>query len=411
MHDVRILELLTAITRDASGRGTAARELGEYLGGEDLLILIPNEAHAIHLPVFGFPQTLFGGRRWRQFISEVILKSFGVAELAYPTAGRQRQAKGWAASDKSILVLFDGEANLERVQVVCSLLPLISANFEGERTTIAAAGNAKIAQQAAQKARELAQALDSVHRQLQATVILREKDISERQRIEAELARSNTDLQRFAYIAAHDLQEPLRTIVSFSQLLTLRYRTSLSGEAQQLLDFIVKGGVRMQELIHALLCYAQVSGSFQTEPTDANAALEISLSNLQSKMDETQATVSHDHLPVVLGEKTQLIRLFDNLLSNALKYRGERSPRLHISLQQRDSDCTISVQDNGIGIDPKYQNQIFGLFQRLHSTEYPGTGLGLATCRRIVERFGGRIWVESRESEGSKFSFTLFLAK
>ena len=166
----------------------------------------------------------------------------------------------------------------------------------------------------------------------------------------------------------------------------------------------------MEELINGLLIFSQVSGPFATKPTDAGVALKKALTDLRSKIEETGATVTHDALPVVLGEPTQLIRLLENLLSNALKYRGERPPRIHISAGCRDSEAVISVQDNGIGMEPRYQEQVFGLFQRLHGNEYPGAGLGLATCRRIVERLGGRIWIESRLGEGSKFSFTIPLA-
>lgn len=410
MPDVHTLELVAALTRDISGRRTAARELAQYLGAEDLLLLIPDRVHAIHLPAFGFPQTLFGGRLWREFISQVIGESFAIAELSYPTQSERRTARGWVCEGNVVCVLFDGQPSLDRVQIVCSLIPLISAAFEGERTTIEAAGRAKIAQETAHKARELAEALDSVRRQLQATVILREEDIRQRQRIEADLERSNTDLQRFAYVAAHDLQEPLRTIVGFSRLLLKRYRTALDSDGQQFLDLIVSGGLRMEELINGLLIFSQVSGPFATKPTDAGVALKKALTDLRSKIEETGATVTHDALPVVLGEPTQLIRLLENLLSNALKYRGEHPPRIHVSAGCRDSEVVISVQDNGIGIEPRYQEQVFGLFQRLHGNEYPGAGLGLATCRRIVERLGGRIWIESRVGEGSKFSFTIPLA-
>lgn len=407
MLDARLLDLLAALARDSSRRGIVARELAQHLGAEDLLILLPHPARAIHLPVIGFPQTLYGGRLWREFVSDVLAKSCAVAELSYPAQDATRTARGWAAKDGAILVLFDGRPDLERVQAVCSLLPLISADFEGERTTIVSAGQTKLAQQTARQARELAEALDSVRRQLQATVILREQDIAERQRAEAELERSNTDLQRFASVAAHDLQEPLRTIVVFSQLLVKQYRNALDSEAQEILDLIIQGGLRMQDLIHGLLNYGQVSGPFVAAPADAAAALEAAITDLRTKIDETGAAVTYDTLPVLLGEPSLLTRLFQNLLSNALKYRGPRPPCIHVSAQRRDSEWVISVQDNGIGIDPKYQDRIFGLFQRLHTHEYPGTGLGLATCRRIVERLGGRIWVESQPGKGSKFSFTL----
>jgi signal transduction histidine kinase len=407
MADARILELLTALTRDPVRRSASAAELAQGLGADDLLILLPDPAHGVYLPAFGFPQTLFGGRLWREFVLQAIAKSFATAELSYPVAQRRRKARGWVANDNSILVLFDGQPDPARVEMVRSLLPLITTTFEGERAAIAAAGQTKIAQQTAQQARELAEALDSVRRQLQSTIALREEDLSRRRGIEEDLARSNTDLQRFAYVAAHDLQEPLRTMVTYSQLLVQRHGATLPGEAHELLDVIVKGGVRMQELIHGLLSYAQVSGPFSTVPTDASIALEIAITDLRSKIEETQATVTHDVLPIVLGEQTQLIRLFANLLSNALKYRGERAPQIHVSCVRRESEYVFSVQDNGIGIDAKYQDQIFGLFQRLHSREYPGTGLGLATCRRIVERLGGKIWVESQPGEGAKFSFSL----
>jgi PAS domain S-box-containing protein len=243
------------------------------------------------------------------------------------------------------------------------------------------------------------------------------RDITDRKRAEevlaekaSELTRSNADLQQFAYVTSHDLQEPLRGIISFSQLLARRYSGQLGEDADQFLEYIVSGAHRMKGLIDALLTYSRVVnvGAVPFAPVRLDAAIHSASMNLQTAVEESRAQVTQDPLPTVLADQVQLVQLFQNLISNAIKYRlPEVTPRIHISATRAAGHCVVSVRDNGIGIDADQAERIFGVFERLHGKDIPGTGIGLAICKRIVEKHGGRIWVESRQGEGATFRFTL----
>lgn len=242
------------------------------------------------------------------------------------------------------------------------------------------------------------------------------RDISERKQIAkllaqhaADLARSNADLEQFAYAASHDLQEPLRMISSYLELLAQRYQGQLDGTAQRWMTYAVDGAAHMRRLISDLLDYSRVGRlgrPFTT--TDCGQTLRTVLSNLQRLIAETGAVVEMDALPVLQADPSQLTQLFQNLLENAIKYRSDHPPRLRVAAQRQQSGWLFSVKDNGIGIAPEYAERIFLIFQRLHTrAEYPGTGIGLAICQRIVERHGGRIWVESQVGQGATFYFLL----
>ena len=224
-----------------------------------------------------------------------------------------------------------------------------------------------------------------------------------------ELARSNAELERFAYIASHDLQEPLRMVSSYVQLLARRYKGRLDSDANEFIAFAVDGATRMQRLINDLLTYSRVGTKGRPfEPTDCNTVLDQSLVNLSATIKETRAVITSDDLPTVMADETQVAQLLQNLVSNAVKFRGEDSPRIHISCEQENNEWILSVSDNGIGIDPAYHERIFAIFQRLHGkSEYPGTGIGLAICKKIVERHGGRMWLESEPGKGSTFYSTI----
>ncbi len=224
-----------------------------------------------------------------------------------------------------------------------------------------------------------------------------------------ELARSNTDLEQFAYVASHDLQEPLRMIASYVELLQLDYADRLDDEGREFITYAVEGALRMKALINDLLAYSRV-GSRQAalRPTFSEAILAATLMDLQFVIAETQTVVTYDALPTVLADATQMHLLLQNLLSNAIKFRADRPPRIHLSATRNGSEWTFAVRDNGIGISSKHAERIFVLFQRLHSKQkYSGTGIGLAVCKRVVERHGGRIWIESTPGEGTTFFFTL----
>jgi PAS domain S-box-containing protein len=225
----------------------------------------------------------------------------------------------------------------------------------------------------------------------------------------AELARSNAELAQFAYVASHDLQEPLRMVASYTQLLAKRYGDKLDADARDFIGYAVDGATRMQALITDLLNYSRVGTHGKAfQPVNCEAVLEQVLSVLKLAVNESGAVVSHDPLPTVMGDEMQLSQLFQNLVANALKFRCEAPPQVHVSAKRHEQAWQFSIRDNGIGIAPDYSERIFMIFQRLHSrSEYPGTGIGLAICKKIVERHGGRIWVKSQPGTGSTFFFTI----
>jgi signal transduction histidine kinase len=225
----------------------------------------------------------------------------------------------------------------------------------------------------------------------------------------AELQRSNSELEQFAYIASHDLQEPLRKVASFTQLLQRRYGGQLDARADQYIEFAVDGAQRMQALISDLLAYSRVGRSDRAPAlVSSDAALTQARANLAEQMEQTGATIETGHLPLVLAELPLLIAVFQNLLSNALKFSGEAAPRIVIRVRRDGSSWLFSFSDNGIGLEPEFADRIFVIFQRLHDrASYPGTGIGLAMTRKIIENFGGKIWLDTTYTGGTRFCFTL----
>lgn len=224
------------------------------------------------------------------------------------------------------------------------------------------------------------------------------------------LLRANEDLNQFAFAASHDLQEPLRVITSYSQLLLIRYRDKLDGDAATWAEFITEGTTRMRDLLKGLLAYTKMANEREAaaERVDLNRVLSIVLENCKLAIEEAAATVTSDPLPAVQGQEPHFIQLLQNLISNSLKYRAAgRSPRIHVFAERQNGHWKIAVKDNGMGIAPEYHKQIFGIFKRLHGNTISGTGIGLAICQRVVDRYGGNLWVESREDEAATFYFTL----
>ncbi len=232
-----------------------------------------------------------------------------------------------------------------------------------------------------------------------------ERKVTERT---SELRRSNQDLEQFAYVASHDLQEPLRMVAGFTQLLARRYQSVLDEKANQYIHYAVDGVERMQQLIQGLLEYSRVGRSQPVEPVSCEEAFARAITSLRHSIQRVQAVVTRDSLPTVPGSLTQLTQLFQNLIANALKFHGAEPPRIHVSAERNESEWLLTFRDNGIGIDPRHAERVFAIFQRLHTREeYPGTGIGLAICKRIVERHGGRIWVDSQPGQGAAFHLTL----
>jgi len=223
------------------------------------------------------------------------------------------------------------------------------------------------------------------------------------------LQQSNDDLNQFAYAASHDLQEPLRMVSLYSQMLQRKYGEKLDAEADEFIAFIVGGAKRMEQLLRDLLAYSQTGSSSEgpVQPVDCAEAMRKVVLNLQASVEQSNATITWDPLPTVHAHEIRLMQLLQNLISNAIKYRSEEPPAIHVSAERRGQDWYFAVRDNGIGIDPEYAHEVFRIFRRLHGQDYPGTGIGLAICQRIVERYGGRIWVESTLGRGSCFCFTV----
>jgi PAS domain S-box-containing protein len=246
--------------------------------------------------------------------------------------------------------------------------------------------------------------------------IIQHRDITERKQAEVrlqktmeDLARSNAELEQFAYVASHDLQEPLRMVASYMQLIEKRYKSKLDADADEFIGYAVDGAVRMKAMINDLLNFSRLATRGKDpEPVDCQAVLSTAMTNLGVAIEESQAEISNDSLPMVKGDETQLVRLFQNLLDNAIKFRGADIPRVQISCQAQNGSYLFSIRDNGIGIDPQYFDRIFIVFQRLREKEnYPGTGIGLAMCKKIVERHHGKIWIDSEPGKGTTFYFTL----
>lgn len=224
-----------------------------------------------------------------------------------------------------------------------------------------------------------------------------------------ELARSNQDLEQFAYAASHDLQEPLRMVATYTQLLAERYKGKLDSDADKYIHYAVDGALRMQKLVQDLLAFSRVGRhGIALESTDCNTVLELSLSNLNAAIQESGAVIRHGPLPVVMADSSQLVQVFQNLIGNAIKFRGSEAPSIQVNAEATANEWIFSVTDNGIGIPPEQTENVFVIFRRLHThAEYPGNGIGLSVCKKIVERHGGRIWVKSEPGRGSNFQFTL----
>lgn len=244
------------------------------------------------------------------------------------------------------------------------------------------------------------------------------QDITERKQAEqalndlnTSLRRANEDLEQFAFSASHDLQEPLRTVAIYSQMMKKEFGGVLGPRGDEYIRYTVEGALRMQQLVRDLLAYAHASlpDAAPAEPVSAKAALEQALANLRTAIVETKVSITFSELPSIPMRNAHVVQLFQNLISNAIKYRKPEPLQIHISAEPHAGGRWLfRVQDNGIGIDPRYQQQVFGIFKRLHGPEeYPGTGMGLAICRRILEQHGGRIWVESKAGEGATFLFTI----
>lgn len=266
----------------------------------------------------------------------------------------------------------------------------------------------------------LARALARTSATLREQAAALEREIAERTRNEQrmaentlELRRSNAELEQFAYIASHDLQEPLRMVASYTELLAQRYQGQLDERADKYIKYAVDGAKRMQRLVNDLLTFSRVGRNERpTQPTDLNEVVGTVLKNLGHAVSKSGATIETRNLPTVMADDVQIGQVFQNLIGNAIKFHGERAPHIRISAENTTGKCLCSVADNGIGIEAQYSERIFQMFQRLHDREtYEGSGIGLAIAKKIVERHGGKIWFESEPGKGTTFFFTLAAAQ
>ncbi|MGA2194310.1 MAG: ATP-binding protein, partial [Bryobacteraceae bacterium] len=241
------------------------------------------------------------------------------------------------------------------------------------------------------------------------TILLAIEDATDRKQAEETLRTTNAELQHFAYALTHDLQEPLRMVVNFTELLGREYAGKLGNDADTFISYSVQGALRIEALLKGLLAYWEITDREQDSfsPIDCGTVLAKALLNLQVAIAENGAVVTSDPLPTVVAEEVLLTQLFQNLISNSIKYRSKEAPRIHVSAERDAEGWMFAVRDNGIGIDPQDADRVFGMFKRLHGSEIPGTGIGLALCKKVVERKGGRIWVESEIGKGATFKFTI----
>jgi signal transduction histidine kinase len=370
-------------TPRGSGAGLIGLAYGLFAAGAGAAVILsfsrPTLAVAVSLVVTGsalFALSSVYGRTVRSLTKEHDARER--AEAARGTAEKE-QAR---AQDERMLAA-EGEARAQREQLQAQ---------EARRRAEEAQRRAEEAQSRAQEA------------QAASELMRKQLDVYSR-----ELARSNAELEQFAYVASHDLQEPLRMIASYVQLLDRRYQGQLDADADKYIRYAVDGATRMQRLINDLLAFSRV-GTRKREAARVSleAALDRTLGDLKKAIEETGANVTRGPLPDVVGDDQQIGQLLQNLIGNAIKFHGETPPRIHLAAERRDGEIEVSVRDNGIGIDPQFFQRIFIIFQRLHGPgRYPGTGIGLALCKKIVERHGGRIWVESPAGQGTTFRFTL----
>ena len=239
---------------------------------------------------------------------------------------------------------------------------------------------------------------------------LREKKLrQEHKHTLEELARSNRDLEQFAYVASHDLQEPLRMVASYTQLLAERYGGKLDADADKFIHYAVDGALRMQTLVRDLLAFSRIGrDGAHPDRTNCNAVLETAVKNLGIAIEQSGAQVTHHHLPTIVIDTSQLLQVFQNLIGNAIKFRDSEPPTIQVSASEEGKDWVFSVADNGIGIAPEHAETVFTIFKRLHTREeYPGSGIGLSICKKIIEQQGGKIWIDSQPGQGCTFKFTL----
>ena len=409
MNRFRSALSLVALLGAEGDRTERSRALAKVLGAEDLLIFITDPEVGALIPAKGFLRTLPEASAWKSFLTETVREGHRQAILPFPTTETETSCIGRSADGQTVIVLMGGDVDRDLLDDLVALLPLLSVVFKAEQTVLNAKATTSLARSAARQLRDQAASLEQARRMAHDEVIERRRAEDALQAKALELERSNRDLQQFGAIVSHDLQEPLRMVSSYLSLIERRCSDRLDEKAKEYLTYATSGAERMSRLIKALLSYAQVgveSRIFGMVPLEA--AVQEAIINLTQRVAETKAEIQVADLPSIRGDHVLLVQLFQNLISNALKFKGVNPPVICITSDTNGSTWKISVSDNGIGVSQENRERIFGVFQRLHGQDqYEGNGIGLATCRRIVDRHGGRIWVDSELGAGSTFRFTL----
>ena len=415
------LKALAALL-DPHGRRAAADALAQQVGAEALLVFLWDEQANAFIPAPGFKSTIAGGKVWREFFMRC--ESGILVRDELPLERNGNPAPVTALCDHGSIFAFVGRPSEEALSPFQAAVPLLAQLFQHEKNELELAARARLANASAVKAQQLSDALGAARAALEQA--LRESSAISRQHAEQAAAlreseaqlrvlmkkveSSNRELEQFAYVAAHDLQEPLRTISSFCGLLEKHNAAQLDQSGKTYLEFILNSSERALQLIQDLLALSRIGNSqLEFHPVELQAAIEAACAALSATISEAGASVEiMPPLPRVHGDLSQLSQLFGNLIGNAIKFRREAPPLIRISASEQPTAWKISVTDNGIGIRPEYYQRVFTIFQRLHTQNaYPGTGIGLAICKKIVERHGGEIGIESKPNEGSTFFFTL----
>jgi signal transduction histidine kinase len=396
-----LLEISARLTRP-EGRAEAIAQLARVLECEEAIIFIRDPDARELIPAPGFPQTLPEARMWRQALKQSPPPGSWRARVCSPVRKQQLDATILRPDEACALAALGGSTDPALLAQAGPVLRITAAALLNEHVACIKEAELAAARKATSDAAELARALDQARGELRNTV----DALVDRT---TELTQFNSDLQRFSYVISHDLQEPLRMIANFGQLLRRKYDGKLDAEAHEYLGYMIDGAKRMKALIEDILTYARV-GDPEKRPFDRVEmadALKTALINLQFSISETSAAVTSSELPAVRGIEIQMVQLFQNLIGNAIKYRSEETPRIHISASRAGGEWMFCVEDNGIGVEPAYLEHVFGMFKRLHASNIPGTGIGLAICRRIVERHGGKIWLEPARPRGTRVCFTM----
>lgn len=417
------MELASSIAalHDPGSRAKAAAELARRVGGDALLIFVWDERAEVFVPARGMRGSIPGGPEWKAFLQPNPEERIFRFEL--PDAPEGPLLPVVALANALCIFAFFGGLGEERLEPLRPFLPLLGTLFRLENMERDAQARARLADDSAAQANQLSQALNTTRCALEQALresrevgrsyasqaaALRASEAQLRDLMK-KLEASNRELEQFAYVAAHDLQEPLRTLSNFCGLLRKRNAEQLDDGGKEYLRFILNAAGRALDLIEDLLRFSRIGNDeLAARPVDCSAAVAAALAALDAAIIESGVDIRCASLPIVDADERQLTQVFQNLLGNAIKFRRKERPRIEISAEEQPDAWKIVVADNGIGIRPEYHARIFAVFQRLHSRElYPGTGIGLAICKKIIERHGGEIGVASTGEAGSRFFFTI----